>query len=82
MFTIYTKKPNGDQRCKYCDWSKELLNKNNLKFTEIECETAPWIFKELNHTSYPLIFKYIGEGATEYVGGYDELQELLMWEDV
>ena len=69
--TIYT-----GMMCGYCDATKHLLNKKNLKFNEINVATNPdkrdeMLKRSNNARTVPQIF--IGD---HHVGGYVELRAL------
>jgi len=80
MFTVYSK-PN----CPNCNYSKKLLNDNNIKYEEIiidvgqkKDDTSKYItVSELklldpNIKAAPVIFK-----NSNFVGSYTELKQLL-----
>ena len=62
--------------CGYCDAAKRLLERNNLKFTEIDVSTKDGLRDEMTkkangRRTIPQIFF-----NDEHVGGYQELREL------
>jgi glutaredoxin 3 len=62
--------------CPYCGWAKELLNKKNVPFKEIDVSGKPDLLAEMTkrangRTTVPQIF--IG---TAHVGGCDDLYAL------
>lgn len=58
--------------CMYCNLAKKLLNEKNFKFTEINLENDPSIFKTLiektKQKTVPQIFI-----DKKFIGGYQEL---------
>lgn len=64
------------QNCVYCLLSKDLLNKKNISFEEINLEENYLLFDELfirhNYSKVPMIF--IND---EFIGGYTELNKYL-----
>ena len=62
--------------CGYCDAAKRLLERNNLKFTDIDVSTKDGLRDEMTkkangRRTIPQIFF-----NDEHVGGYQELREL------
>ena len=62
--------------CGYCDAAKRLLERNNLKFTDIDVSTKEGLRDEMTKKAngkrtIPQIFF-----NDEHVGGYQELREL------
>lgn len=70
--TVYSK-----NFCPYCDWSKQLLQKKNVEYTEIKIDENRDGFKEMmdrtNNTARTVPQIFIGD---TYVGGYDQLSAL------
>ncbi len=73
--TIYSKKD-----CPYCSRALQLLNNNDLYYTEYKLnpsennytEKRNRIFRETNHYSFPIIFF-----GNKLIGGCSELEKLL-----
>ena len=62
--------------CGYCDAAKRLLERNNLKFTDIDVSTKDGLRDEMTKKAngkrtIPQIFF-----NDEHVGGYQELRDL------
>ena len=62
--------------CGYCDAAKRLLERNNLKFTDIDVSTKDGLRDEMTkkangRRTIPQIFF-----NDEHVGGYQELRDL------
>ena len=62
--------------CNFCDAAKRLLERNNLKFTDIDVSTKDGLRDEMTkkangRRTIPQIFF-----NDEHVGGYQELREL------
>ena len=62
--------------CGYCDAAKRLLERNNLKFTDIDVSTKDGLRDEMTkkangRRTIPQIFF-----NDEHIGGYQELRDL------
>jgi thioredoxin reductase (NADPH) len=66
------------EECKYCNYSKELLDKHNIKYNEIKLNPKDenyikirdeLIEKSKGHNTFPWI--YIGD---HFLGGFNELR--------
>ena len=70
----------GKRGCKFCDMSKELLEREGIPFTLRDITDNPSersrvlsLVSEFNHKTYPFIFL----SDTTFVGGYTELCALI-----
>jgi glutaredoxin len=74
-YSIYTK-----QACIFCKKTLELLEKQGKEYVVIECTEKSKNLKSVQETyrweTVPIIF-HIRDGEKYFIGGYQQLEELL-----
>ena len=75
----------GQQGCNFCARAQNLLTVEGKPYKYIDILDNPedrhWIVEVEEHKTVPQIYVENARGVTEYIGGFEELQDHLMEND-